>query len=185
LRAIGISFDVDAFLEDTTLEGASVFRRGEPKFSGQPDGEKRTASGFNLGVSQAGFDDVPSQVSDATRFLGLYEEELRRLTGFEGVEEVCLDFGVERRDVAAQRDVFPADLLWRAGALDIDLVVTQLAVSEGAGEEPKRSGARKARRGRRPRDTSRAAHAALDRGLPASRRPRTPGDRLPRQPARS
>jgi hypothetical protein len=143
LRAIGLSFDVDAFLEETTLEGALAFRRGEPKLEGEPDGARRAASGFNLPVSDAAPDDVPTQVSDAMRFLGLHEDELRRLGGFDGVEEVCLDFGVQRREVGAQ-SVFPADLLWRAGALDIDLVVTHYP-SSSAEDEPKRSSSRKPR----------------------------------------
>ena len=64
------------------------------------------------------------QVQAARRFLRQHEDELRRLGSFDGVEEVCLDFTILRRAGAAQSDVFPADLLWQAGALDIDLVVT-------------------------------------------------------------
>jgi len=55
------------------------------------------------------------------------EEELQRLGRFEGVEAVCLDFAIDRKDVAIQSDVFDAELLWRAGALDIDLVVSHYA----------------------------------------------------------
>lgn len=130
LRAVGTAFDVDSFLGNSQLSGAAVFRRGEPKLPGSPQGSKRSASGFNVGVSKAGFDDLGAQIQDATRFLREHEDELRRLGSFPGVEEVCLDFGIRRRDVPAQRDVFPADLLWQAGALDIDLVVTHYAVAD-------------------------------------------------------
>jgi hypothetical protein len=34
---------------------------------------------------------------------------------------------IDRKDVAVQSDVFDAELLWRAGALDIDLVVSHYA----------------------------------------------------------
>lgn len=130
LRAIGPSFDVDAFLAESELRAETVFHRGAAKLPGSPDGAKWSASGFNLSVSEEGFDDLPVQVRDAARFLNQHEEELRRLGGFPGVEEVCLDFGIRRRDVAMQTDVFPADLLWQAGALDIDLVVTHYEIAE-------------------------------------------------------
>jgi hypothetical protein len=113
LRAIGAAFDVDAFLADSGLQAETVFHRGAAKLPGSPDGAKWSASGFNVAVSDdGGLDDLPLQVRDASRFLNQHEDELRRLGGFPGVEEVCLDFGIRRRDVAMQTDVFPADLLW-------------------------------------------------------------------------
>jgi hypothetical protein len=130
LRAIGVSFDVDAFLAKSPFRAQAVFHRGSPKMPGSPDGAKWASSGFNVAVSDQGFDDLALQVRDAARFLNLHEDELRRLGGFPGVEEVCLDFGIRRRDVAMQTEVFPADLLWQAGALDIDLVVTHYAVAD-------------------------------------------------------
>jgi len=121
---------VDAFLAKSDLQPETVFHRGAAKLPGSPDGSKWSASGFNVAVSDDGFDDLALQVRDAARFLNQHEEELRRLGGFPGVEEVCLDFGIRRRDVAMQTDVFPADLLWQAGALDIDLVVTHYEIAE-------------------------------------------------------
>ena len=66
-------------------------------------------------------------------FLDEYEEELRRLGRFPGVEGVSLDFGIRWREVAAQTDTFPSDLLWRAGALDISLEITHYMVAEDDG----------------------------------------------------
>lgn len=131
LRAIGTAFDVDLFVKDSPLSEAAVFHKGEPKVPGVPDGAKRSASGLNVRVSEAGMDDLDTQVQDARHFLTRHEDELRRLGSFPGVEEVCLDFAVERRNLTAQSEVFPSDLLWQAGALDIDLVVTHYAVAEG------------------------------------------------------
>jgi hypothetical protein len=133
LRAVGADFDVDAFLEDSALAGAAVFRRGEPRLPGGADGEKRAASGFNAEVGGTGFDDLDAQIQAARHFLGRHEDELRRLGAFPGVEEICLDFGIRRRDVAAQSDVFPADFLWQSGALDIDLVVTHYEIADDEG----------------------------------------------------
>lgn len=130
LRAIGTSFDVDAFLKDSELEADPAFHSGEPKVPGRSEGPKRAASGFNVGVGEADSDDLAAQIRDATEFLNEHEDELRRLASFPGVEEVCLDFVIRRQDVAAQSDLFPADLLWRAGALDIDLMVTHVTIAE-------------------------------------------------------
>jgi hypothetical protein len=128
LRAIGTSFDVDAFLRDSELSASHTFHRGEMRSSGPADGETRAASGFNATVSAADFDDLLGQIRGALLYLNEHEDGLRRLGGFPGVEEVCLDFAVRRQDVVAQSDLFPAELLWRAGALDIDLVVTHYAI---------------------------------------------------------
>ena len=134
LRAIGRSFDVDAFLSASTIAADAVFHRGEPRAPEKPDGEKRTASGFNARIGESDMDDLEGQLQDAVHFLVEHGDELRRLGSFDGVEEVCLEFAIRRRAGAVQSDVFPADLLWRAGALDLDLVVTHFdAGPEGRG----------------------------------------------------
>jgi hypothetical protein len=124
---------VDAFLGDSVFSGGGrAFHRTEPGSGAVGGARESSSSGFNLPVSDAGLDDLERQIEDATRFLREHEDELRRLSSFPGLEEVCLDFGIRRRDVAAQTDVFPADLLWQTGALDIDLVVTHYAVDESS-----------------------------------------------------
>jgi hypothetical protein len=124
LRAIGSVFDVDAFLADSDLEGPAVFRRGEPRVPPSPGRPTWGASGFNLAVSQSS-GDLDEQVQETVHFLVEREDELRRLGRFPGVEEVCLDFGLGAWNGTDQAAVFPADLLWRVGALDIDLVVSR------------------------------------------------------------
>jgi hypothetical protein len=122
LRASGTDFDPESFLEASQLRAGAnpIYRRGEPG----PGGEAWRSSGFHVGVSEADLGDLPRQIRDAVRFLSVHEEELQRLGRFEGVEAVCLDFAIDRKEVAVQSDVFDAELLWRAGALDIDLVVS-------------------------------------------------------------
>jgi hypothetical protein len=124
LRASGQDFDVDAYLTESPFEPDTVFRRGERVAAEAAEGPARGAGGFNLTVSRAPADDLAAQIDEATRFLDLHEEELRRLTGFAGVDVVFLNFGVSWRNVPVHTDVFPADLLWRAGALDISLAVS-------------------------------------------------------------
>lgn len=122
LRASGTDFDPEAFLLESELRAQAnpIYRRGEPK----PGQGTWQSSGFHVGVSRARLGDLPGQIRDALRFLSRHEEELQRLGRFEGVESVCLDFAIERTDAVVQSDVFDAELLWRAGALDIDLVVS-------------------------------------------------------------
>ena len=125
LRASGADFDPESFLLTSELRAGAdtIYRRGDPG----PGGKRWQSSGFHVGVSEAELADLPGQIRDALRFLSRHEEELQRLGRFEGVEAVCLDFAIDRKDVAVQSDVFDAELLWRAGALDIDLVVSHYA----------------------------------------------------------
>ena len=137
LRAHGESFDVDLFLADSSLEPDSVYQRGPRSGAGAADkdnGSPRRASGFNLTVSHADFSDLETQIKEAILFLDEYEDELRRLGSFDGVEGISIDFGVQRRDVVAQTDVLPSDLLWRAGALDIWIAITHYAIADAKGE---------------------------------------------------
>jgi hypothetical protein len=137
LRAHGEAFDVELFLADSSLEPDNVYQKGAPVGAppaGKENGSPRRTSGFNLTVSHADFSDLETQIKEAILFLDEYEDELRRLGSFDGVQGISLDFGVQRRDVAAQTDVLPSDLLWRAGALDIWIAVTHYAIAEPKGE---------------------------------------------------
>ncbi|HEY7117537.1 MAG TPA: hypothetical protein VH475_13195 [Tepidisphaeraceae bacterium] len=120
LRASGSEFDVDAFVAGSSLEVVTVYRRGEPART-TPTGPKLDRSGFNVEVSDAGFNDFDEQLRDAVEFLTRHEAEVRRLVAFPGVEGVVLDFGIAWRDVAAQFERFPAELVRLAGACGIAL----------------------------------------------------------------
>lgn len=139
LRAHGASFQVHEFLEKSSLRPDTIYQKGDPMTAGKKNGSRRPASGFTVAVSQADFSDLEGQIREAILFLDEYEEELRRLGSYSGVEGVSLDFGVEWRTASVQTDVFPADLLWRAGALDIWLAVTHyFIVGEDDEEAPVR-----------------------------------------------
>lgn len=130
LWALGTAFDPAAFLANSLLKPGSTYRKGDLLFPSRPDTQVATSSGFTVAVSTAGFDDLDGQISDAIAFLDEHEDELRRLGRFEGVEMVRLDFGVRRSDGAVQTETFPAELLWRAGALDIELAITHYRIAE-------------------------------------------------------
>lgn len=129
LRAYGTSFDVDAFLADYTLPICAVKRRGEPVYpASRPNGHQHSHSGIHVSASDADFGEFPRQVEDTIRFLRANGEQIRRLCEYPGVEDVTLDFGIERRDVAVQCDHLPAELIRLAGSLGLAIELSQYPV---------------------------------------------------------
>jgi hypothetical protein len=129
LRVSGLKFDVDSFTATCNLEIDSVFRRGEPIIRSKPTGQAYERSGLRIVVSNAGVHDLPSQQRDAIEFLSAHANEVRGLAAFSGVEFIGLDFGIARRDVAAQSDTFSVELIRLAGECRIALSLTQYTVS--------------------------------------------------------
>lgn len=121
LRASGSNFAVDDFLASSSLQPLTVFHRGEKQ---SPRSRSMTASGFYADVSAADFSDLQGQIGDAIQFCELNRNELVRLVGFPGVENVSADFGIQERDVPAQCERFPANLLSILGNLGICLQFT-------------------------------------------------------------
>jgi len=127
LRAGGKNFDVDAFLKECPWEPARVWHRGKPAFPrSQPKGRKNKDSGFNVTVSDAGFDEINQQIKDATAFLEDEENMvvIKALRAYPGVEGANLDFGVELPDpkeCPIQYYVFPPKLARLAGKLSLHL----------------------------------------------------------------
>jgi hypothetical protein len=126
LRAYGDDFDVGAFLVGCTLPVCAVMRRGEPvNPATQPHGRRHQQSGVHVSASEADFHEFPRQAAPAAAFLGAEFEQVRRPCEWPGVEGVTLDFGVERRDVAVQCDVLPAELVRVAGQLGLAIEFSQ------------------------------------------------------------
>lgn len=80
---------------------------------------------MNVSVSEREFSDLQGQITDAIRFLSENADELRGLRTLDGVEQVALDFPIQSRDVAVQRDCFPATLLALMGDLQIALIISK------------------------------------------------------------
>jgi hypothetical protein len=90
-------------------------------------------SGFNTDVSAADFSNLQGQIADAVQFVEQNQDELASLVGFPGVENVSVDFGIEERDVAAQSERFPPNLLRMLGNLGICLEFTLYPCQQPAG----------------------------------------------------
>ena len=124
LRVRGTNFAVDEFLSTSTLKPVVVVRRGQSQYPNSAPSRIPDASGFHAVASEADFSQLQVQVEDAVRFLEQNHTELARLVAFPEVERVSLDFGIEERDVAAQSECFPTNLLRIAGNLGIWLEFT-------------------------------------------------------------
>jgi hypothetical protein len=125
LRAYGADFDVDTFLAACTLQVVAVKRRGEPVSPAtQPDGRRHERSGVHVAASDASLEEFPRQAQETTEFLRTEFEQIRRLCAFPGVEDVTLDFGIARRDVAVQCDFLPPELVRLAGSLGLGIEIS-------------------------------------------------------------
>lgn len=129
-RAGGKDFDVDAFVATSSLKPYQVFRRGEPRFerSKRPDRRHWTRSGLKVAVSECGWDDLAGQIEDATRFIEVNEQELRRLRDVPELECSGFDFPSTLRigsnDIVVESHRFPAALLALAGSVGADIELT-------------------------------------------------------------
>jgi hypothetical protein len=128
LRVTGKQLDVDRHLAVSGLMPDKVFRAGEPRWMSQPDGKRYEVSGFTVEVSRGAWSRLDEQTNDATGFLKQHEDALTRLRADPDVEDMRLDFRVDlridRKDVMAQFDYFPPELVSRAGALGLGLEIS-------------------------------------------------------------
>jgi hypothetical protein len=129
LRAWGKTFDVEAYFKNSKLKPSRVWKKGQTIEHGAKRGKKYQMSGFNCKVSNGDFNDLQTQIRDAIQFLKLFKSDLKRLTSASGLEAAGLDFGIINRALsvkgsAVQSDVFPAELVRLAGAVDLDIAIT-------------------------------------------------------------
>jgi len=129
LRARGSTFAVDEFLAKSSFQPITVFHQGQKQSS---KSRPMSASGFHTDISAADFSNLQGQIADAVQFVEQNQDELARLVGFPGVEKVSVDFGIEERNVPAQSERFPPNLLRMLGSLGICLEFTLYPSQEPA-----------------------------------------------------
>ncbi|WP_437957302.1 hypothetical protein WME76_39220 [Sorangium sp. So ce119] len=129
LRVSGSRFDPQGYLRTSKLRPSSVFLAGTPRLVTKPDGVKHTRSGFTVTVSDAEWT-LRDQAHDACSFLAVHEAELATLSSLPEVEDVRLDFPIEKRDVLAQSECFPPALVRTAGRAGIGLELTMYLCTE-------------------------------------------------------
>jgi hypothetical protein len=133
LRVSGANFDVDAFLQESEVTPAVVFRRGEPRFPGsQPNGPVLDSSGINVGVSDAEFGNLEQQTRETLRFLADNFAMLEGIANYPGVDGLELDFAVTGGDGFVESYRFSPELLEQIGRLRITLCVSRYIPTDGA-----------------------------------------------------
>ncbi|MBK1833364.1 hypothetical protein [Roseibacillus ishigakijimensis] len=104
------------------LPVVDICEKGDARFGKS----RRPASQFSVTVevSNAEWDELPSQFDDACEFLQNYWEELRSLLDLVADGKGCLDFPCWSRlseGVLMQSDVLPANLISLAGRLGLEI----------------------------------------------------------------
>ena len=97
-----------------------------------PNPLRHDQSGVHVVASVADFHQFRRQAEEATAFLLDHAEQVQRLCKWPGVEDMRLDFRVERRDVAVQCDYLPPDLSRVAGLLGLGIELTQYPARSAA-----------------------------------------------------
>ena len=120
LRASGDRFDPNRFLEQSTLKPCNVFMKGERR----SETSVWNSSGITVPTIDAEIENLPKQIQDSIDFLKLHRDELKHLKQFEGIDDMRIDFGVERKTVFAQSHFLPADLVTLAGEIGIGLEIS-------------------------------------------------------------
>jgi len=123
LRAAGENFDVDGFVSRCRMVAAEkltkwrkgeLFRRGE-----------RKNSGFIFEICEVESEGIEEQATKAIDFLRENFEELKHLTEQIDAADSYLQFVIDKRDVANQNDLFPAELVRLAGSLGLGILLSQ------------------------------------------------------------
>ena len=105
--------DIESVLESTALHPYRVERGTDAHFD----------------VSKAELEDFSGSINDAIEFLHSNAKELAKLVA-SGPLEATLDFGVAWRDVAAQFDVLPAELVRCAAEFGFAIELSHFSIAE-------------------------------------------------------
>jgi hypothetical protein len=129
LRISGAEFAVDDFVSTSDLtsdrDAFTVWHKGEPLRD-----KSREDSGFILDICDVGSKGLKAQIEKVTAFLSNHYGEIKKLMETQGVESGVLDFAIAKRNVAAQFDRFPADLIRLAGGIGLEIELSQYAIAE-------------------------------------------------------
>ena len=129
-RIGGRKLDVERLLSAVSLHATMSFKKGRVRDGINNNGKRCKNSGASFLVSGAGFSQFDKQKNDAISFLKNKKTVIRRIMNWPGVDSGSLDFGIQRRDVAAQVDRLPFELLKLAGGLNIDIEISQYSIEE-------------------------------------------------------
>lgn len=93
LTIIGADFDVDTFVEKAAMPEFDKSYKGEPISKG--NSRIRQWSGVSMTISDAGFDNVKTQIEEATEFLIKHRGNLKHISTTKEIEFATIDFGID------------------------------------------------------------------------------------------
>ena len=128
--ASGPNFDVDGFLQGSSLKPFTVYDRGESPKAGNILFRPQDEPGFMVLVSH---DDKPTfleQTMAALDFIAANNIELERLRG-SGAEKLLLNFGLAKYQIAKRAQYLPPELLLAMGRSRIGLVFAAVDLNRG------------------------------------------------------
>ena len=117
LRVTGDNLQLEDLVAGSSLIPCNLFRKGEPKSKSRV----WETSGITIVVSDAPGNDFDQQIEDAILFLERNREDVARLRKRSDLEDLRLDFGVDRKEGFLQCAFFPPRLVKVAGELGIGL----------------------------------------------------------------
>jgi hypothetical protein len=128
--ASGLSFDVDRYLASSPFKAMTVFRKGDVPTDDNPQKQQRPDSGFTILLSDDGQPGLSDQIEAALDFLIEHENELDRLKIF-GVDNLLLDFAVERKAELQRSEYLPPELIIALGRFRMGLVFSAIQLPRG------------------------------------------------------
>lgn len=93
LSIIGTNLDIDAFVETAGMPDFDKMYKGEP--INKVSSRIARYSSIGIEISNAGFDDVKTQIEEATKFLIRHRDNLKHIATTKEIEFATIDFGVD------------------------------------------------------------------------------------------
>lgn len=130
LHAEGKEFNVDKFLENSSLKPYKTWHKGE---LGKRKGRFFEDSGFSVDISDEDWNDISNQIVDAENFLNENFNELNRLSETPNVEDIRFDFPYSLRlneNIFTQSEYIPPSFLKIIGRLNIGIEMSLYPLSK-------------------------------------------------------
>ena len=124
LHFFGDMADVGELERLSPTEPCAVFRKGQAR-STRPNARAARTSGVSIVASEADFELLELQQTEALAFLRIHHTKLQAMRDVAGIETASIDFGISMRNVIVQGDSFEPDLLAEIASLRMRLVLSQ------------------------------------------------------------
>lgn len=122
LSIIGTDLDIDTFVNKTKISGFNKSYKGDS--ISKANSRKRRYSFVSITTSDAGFDDIKSQIKETIEFLNKHLDNLKHISSTPEVEYATINFGVDsiiNEECLTQSFYFPIALIEICTKLSIEI----------------------------------------------------------------